>query len=52
MSTTQLRTEDDRLTAEEVVERHEEILEEWAEEDTLRGAAARAALRVGRGDDE
>jgi len=37
-------------TAEEAVERHGDILEEWAEEDTRRGRLARTIIRIG-GDD-
>lgn len=39
-------------TAEEAVERHGEVLKEWADEDSRRGRLARTILRVGGEDAE
>jgi len=41
----------DATRAEEAVDRHSEVYEAWADEDTPRGRLARAILAVGGDDD-
>lgn len=42
---------DEPQTAEELCQQDRVVLQEMADEDTVMGAAARAALRAGRDDD-